>query len=52
MPKQEILLEENANGATIEVLKTYDRSFAREVFIGIEEDARKILAAALDFDAK
>ena len=35
----------------VEVLKTYDRSYAREVFGSIGDDARKALEAALDIGA-
>ena len=51
MPKQETFLEESADGVAVEVLKTYDRSYAREVFGSIGDDARKALEAALDIGA-
>lgn len=50
MPKQETFFCENINGATIEVLKTYDRSYAREVFGCIGDEAKMALAAALEIE--
>lgn len=50
MPKQEMFLSESAGGVAVEVLKTYDRSYAREVFNAVGDDARKALAAALDIE--
>jgi hypothetical protein len=47
MPRQETFLRENANGVAIEVLKTYDRSYAREVFGSMSGEAGKALAEAL-----
>lgn len=47
MPRQETFLSESANDVVIEVLKTYDRSYAREVFHGIGNEAQKQLATAL-----
>lgn len=51
MPKQKTFLEESADGVAVEVLKTYDRSYAREVFGSIGDDAREALEAALDIGA-
>jgi hypothetical protein len=51
MPKQETFLHEDANGVAVEVLKTYDRSYAREVFDSAGEEALKALAAALDIES-
>ena len=48
MPKQELFFEQESGGRRIEVLKTYDRSYAREVFNGIGTEAREALAAALE----
>jgi hypothetical protein len=48
MPKQELFFEQKSGGRRIEVLKTYDRSYAREVFNGIGTEAREALAAALE----
>ena len=50
MPRQETFLRENANGVAIEVLKTYDRSYAREVFGRMSDEAEKALAAALKIE--
>jgi hypothetical protein len=48
MPRQELFFEQEAGGRRVEVLKTYDRSYAREVFDGIGSEAREALAAALE----
>lgn len=44
MPRQETFFRENVNGVAIEVLKTYDRSYAREVFGRMSGEAEKTLA--------
>jgi hypothetical protein len=46
MPRQETFLRESVNGVAIEVLKTYDRSYAREVFGRMSDEAEKALAKA------
>ncbi|MGB8112986.1 MAG: hypothetical protein WCF22_04405 [Candidatus Sulfotelmatobacter sp.] len=48
MPKQEVFFEQISGNRRVEVLKTYDRSYAREVFNGIDTEARKALAEALE----
>lgn len=48
MPQQEVFFEEQAGDRFIAVLKTYDRSYAREVFGNVDEAAIKSLAAALE----
>jgi hypothetical protein len=40
MPRQELVLEKEVKGQRIEVIKTYDTQFAREVFDDIEELAK------------
>jgi hypothetical protein len=50
MPQQEVLFEQKTGDRRVEVLKTYDRSYAREVFKGIGDDARGALAAALELE--
>jgi hypothetical protein len=50
MPRQEVFFEKNTSAGRVEVLKTYDPSYAREVFRGISEEARQDLAAALELD--
>jgi hypothetical protein len=52
MPQQEIFLSERTNDTTVQVLKTYDRSYAREVFNDVGDDALKSLAVALEINAK
>ena len=48
MPRQEVFFEQRSGDRRVEVLKTYDRSYAREVFNGIDTEARKALAEALE----
>ncbi len=52
MPKQETFLHDAANGVEVEVLKTYDRSYAHEVFRGMSAEALKALAATLSLAEK
>lgn len=48
MPQQEVFFEQKAGDRLIAVLKTYDRSYAREVFGKVNDEAKKSLAAALE----
>jgi hypothetical protein len=50
MPREEVFFEQRTGNGRVEVLKTYDRSYAREVFDGIDTEARKALAAALELE--
>lgn len=50
MPREEVFFEQRTGNRRVEVLKTYDRSYAREVFDGIDSEARKALAAALELE--
>ncbi len=50
MPRQEVFFEERTGDRRVEVLKTYDRSYAREVFNRIDTEARKALASALELE--
>jgi hypothetical protein len=50
MPQQELFFEQRAGDRRVEVLKTYDRSYAREVFRAIDSEARDALAAALELE--
>ena len=52
MPRQEIFLREAANGVEVEVLKTYDKSYAQEVFRGMSTEALEALAATLNLEGK
>jgi hypothetical protein len=52
MPRQEIFLKESAGPVTVEVVKTYDRDYAREAFDGMEQDAKEALAQALELVKK
>jgi hypothetical protein len=48
MPRQETFLHESADGVTVDVLKIYDRQYAREVFEKLSDEAMDTLAAALE----
>src|ERR1700758_235408 len=50
MPRQEIFFEHQTGDRRIEVMKTYDPSYAREVFKGIGEEATAALASALELE--
>lgn len=50
MPQQELFFEQTAGNRRVEVLKTYDPSYAREVFNNIDEEATAALATALELD--
>ena len=50
MPRQETFHHEVANDVLVGVLKTYDQSYAREVFSSIGEEAKGALVAALDIN--
>jgi hypothetical protein len=39
MPKQESWFRESAGGTAVEILKTYDRSYAREVVRKVDDEA-------------
>jgi len=48
MPQQEAFFEPQAGDRLIAVVKTYDRSYAREVYGKVDDEAKKWLAAALE----
>jgi hypothetical protein len=48
MPQQELFFEQQAGDRLVAVVKTYDRSYAREVFGKVNDEAKKSLAAALE----
>jgi hypothetical protein len=50
MPQQEVFFEERAGDRLVVVLKSYDRSYAREVFDKVDPAAMKSLAAALNIE--
>jgi hypothetical protein len=50
MPQQEIFFEQNTGNRRIEVLKTYDRSYAREAFGNMNEAAQNHLWNSLGID--
>jgi len=52
MPRQETFLREAANGVEVEVLKTYDKSYAQEVLRGMSTEALEALAATLNLEGK
>ena len=50
MPQQEIFFEQAAGDRRVEVLKSYDQTFAREAFESMDIDALKRLWTALKPD--
>lgn len=52
MPKQEAFLKESEGPITVEVIKTYDPSYAREVFDEMQQQAKHELARALGIAEK
>ncbi len=50
MPRQQTFLTEAVDGVVIEVLKTYDQSYAREVFESMSQESRSVLAEALEIE--
>jgi hypothetical protein len=50
MPQQEVFFEERVGDRLIVVLKTYDPSYAREVFDNVDDSAMRSLAAALEIE--
>ncbi len=47
MPKQEVFFEQQVGELRIEVLKSYDQSYAREAFKNMDDEALQQLWAAL-----
>lgn len=50
MPEQEKFFEQATGDLRVEVLKTYDRQYAREVFGGMNEAAQRHLWSSLGID--
>lgn len=50
MPQQEVFFEQVTGDGRIQVLKTYDQSYAREVFAEMDENAQAALWKSLDID--
>jgi hypothetical protein len=50
MPQQEVFFEQIAGDRRIQVLKTYDPGYAREVFDEMDDDAQTILWTSLDIE--
>jgi hypothetical protein len=51
LPKQETFFEQRAGNRQVRVIKTYDPSYAREVFRSMDKDALRTLGAALEIDS-
>lgn len=47
MPQQEVFFEQKTHDRRVEVLKTYDRNYAREAFRNMDEAAQRYLWASL-----
>lgn len=50
MPQQELFFEQATGNRRIQVLKTYDAAYAREVFDQMDEDAQIMLWQSLDIE--
>lgn len=50
MPQQEVFFEQKTGDGAVQVLKTYDQNYAREVFGGMAEDAQIYLWESLKID--
>jgi hypothetical protein len=50
MPQQEVYLDEKIGDKQIQVLKSYDVSFAREAFAAMDEEALKFLSLRLELE--
>ena len=50
MPQQEVFFEQITGERRIQVLKTYDPSYAREVFDEMDDDAQAVLWKSLDIE--
>jgi hypothetical protein len=50
MPQQELFFEQTTGDRRIQVLKTYDPAYAREVFDEMDADAQAILWKSLDIE--
>jgi hypothetical protein len=50
MPQQELFFERTTGDRRIQVLKTYDPAYAREVFDEMDDDAQAILWKSLDVE--
>jgi hypothetical protein len=51
MPRETSFLEQTIGNTKIEVLKSYDKAFAREAFDQMDEDALEFLAKSLHLDS-
>jgi hypothetical protein len=52
VPRQEVFFQQKTGNKSIEVVKTFDRSYAREVFMAMDDNATSTLTAALDVTGK
>lgn len=51
MPEQETFFEQRMGNRRVEVIKTYDRSYAYEVFSSMDDKSLSVLAAALNINS-
>lgn len=51
LPKQETFFEQRAGNVCVEVIKTYDRAYAYEVFQSMNDPSLRILAASLNINS-
>lgn len=52
MPQQEMFFKETNGAITVEVIKTYDSSYAREVFGNLDDSAKRAVAQTLNLTTK
>jgi hypothetical protein len=50
MPQQEVFFEQVTSDRRIQVLKTYDPAYTREVFEEMDDDAQALLWSSLDIE--
>lgn len=50
MPQQEVYFDQKTENGAIEVLKTYDRKYAREAFANMDQSAQRYLWSSLGID--
>lgn len=51
LPQQETFFEQQAGNRRVGVIKSYDRSYAREVFQSMGPEAQRALAASLEIES-
>lgn len=52
MRQQETFFDEEENGHSVQVIKSYDAGFAKEAFLAMDDSALAFLGRSFDFEAK